>query len=741
MILFHLQNSNITTNKMKPLLRLRHRTALLVGVIALASSPLIQAQSVPDRIDYQGRVLDGNGTPLAAAQPANYEMEFRIYDADTVGTLIWAEKQLVTVNKGQYSVRLGEGQAILSAGTPATPIGSVPQDELENAFNGSSRHLGITVKIPGQTPGEVTPRLSFLSSPFALKAGSAATLNQAAGTSSNLIVGSLAYSTLVQNITGAVDGSKSNIVVNAATQALTTTLPLNGAGKELVFTKQDATVNVVTVAPPAGGSINGSSTPVLLKKQGDSVSLRHVSADAWWIVSLFNVNAVNADTGGNVAIPGKLTVTGGVLADGGGPGAEGISNNGYAFSGNGGDNDSGLFSTQAGTVQLYTDNAERMRINDKGAIGIGTGIPAATVHIIRNAHTAVTGEQEALRLEMPGVADQTQFYRGPNGNHYIRSGTGGQVNLQDLGGGNVVIGSQTIPKAKLHVAGSLNSVSGIVNASTTSDIGSFAFYARNPSGGGVSNGGPTTGSNHYSIYAEQRIAGLEFNAFSDVRIKNIVGVSDGASDLTALMGIQVTDYTFRDTLKNGKEAQKKVVAQQVEKVFPIAVSKSTDVVPDIMKKAEIIDGWVALSTDLKKSEKVRLLAGKDTDKLFEVLEVKDGKFRVSFDAAEKEVFVYGREVNDFRTVDYDAISMLNVSATQQVKKDSDSAEAALRAENEALKAQLTAQQKRLAALEQEQSTSAARLAALEAMILKSEKNVAASQPENAPAGKARLIKF
>jgi len=33
-----------------------------------------------------------------------------------------------------------------------------------------------------------------------------------------------------------------------------------------------------------------------------------------------------------------------------------------------------------------------------------------------------------------------------------------------------------------------------------------------------------------------------------------------------------------------------------------------------------------------------------------------------------KVFVYGREVDDFRTVDYQAISMLNVSATQELLK-------------------------------------------------------------------------
>ena len=47
------------------------------------------------------------------------------------------------------------------------------------------------------------------------------------------------------------------------------------------------------------------------------------------------------------------------------------------------------------------------------------------------------------------------------------------------------------------------------------------------------------------------------------------------------------------------------------------------------------------------------------------------------------VFVYGREVDDFRTVDYEAISMLNVSATQELLKRIE----ALEDQNNVLKAQ------------------------------------------------------
>ncbi len=54
----------------------------------------------------------------------------------------------------------------------------------------------------------------------------------------------------------------------------------------------------------------------------------------------------------------SIVVNGGVLARGGAPGLNGTSKNGYAFSGNSGDKDSGLFSTIDGKVSLYANNTE-----------------------------------------------------------------------------------------------------------------------------------------------------------------------------------------------------------------------------------------------------------------------------------------------------------------------------------------------------------------------------------------------
>ena len=135
---------------------------------------------------------------------------------------------------------------------------------------------------------------------------------------------------------------------------------------------------------------------------------------------------------------------------------------------------------------------------------------------------------------------------------------------------------------------------------------------------------------------------------------------------------------------------------------PQAVSKSTDVVPDIYQKAELNEGWVNLATDLKKGERVRLIGEKE-EGIHEVLEITEGRFRTNFKPEGDKIFVYGREVNDFRNVDYDAIAMLNVSATQELARKVEAQEvelARLRAENAKLAGKLAAKEARDQVLEE-----------------------------------------
>jgi hypothetical protein len=201
-----------------------------------------------------------------------------------------------------------------------------------------------------------------------------------------------------------------------------------------------------------------------------------------------------------------------------------------------------------------------------------------------------------------------------------------------------------------------------------------------------------------SISADGNILAPLFHVSSDSRIKNNLHPTDSAKDLQTLMAMQITDYQFKDTVTHGNGLQKKVIAQQVEKVYPQAVNTSKGVVPDIFKKATVKHGWIELATDLKVGERVRLILPSG-ESLEEVLEVRGDAFRTSLKAAASETFVYGREVNDFRSVDYDAISMLNVSATQELARQLET----VQAENAGLRRELVAKDEsmeaRLIALE------------------------------------------
>jgi hypothetical protein len=196
---------------------------------------------------------------------------------------------------------------------------------------------------------------------------------------------------------------------------------------------------------------------------------------------------------------------------------------------------------------------------------------------------------------------------------------------------------------------------------------SYAYYATNGSStrtGYVSNGGQD-----YSLYATHRVAASEFNAHSDRRIKRVIGRSNSRQDLNQLLAIRVTDYTYTDTVAHDSEEKTKVIAQQLEEVYPRAVSShTTEIVPDIYRNASIANGWVQLADhNVKTGDKVQLITDEGKS-LHKVQKTKEGSFQVD-GSHEGNVFVYGRQVEDFHTVDYQALTTLNISATQALYRE------------------------------------------------------------------------
>jgi len=182
-----------------------------------------------------------------------------------------------------------------------------------------------------------------------------------------------------------------------------------------------------------------------------------------------------------------------------------------------------------------------------------------------------------------------------------------------------------------------------------------------------------------SILASNNIAAVEFDAYSDARIKDIEDVSNSSSDLETLNKIQVTDYTLKDKIKNGNKPFKKVIAQQVETVYPQVVSKHTDFIPNVYKATNKIiktdSSWILVFDSAhhisKNSTAIKVLTPGNTAMIRATIVSipSDNKVEIKSDELQGDmIFVYGEEVNDFRTVDYDGLTTLNISATQELSK-------------------------------------------------------------------------
>ena len=221
----------------------------------------------------------------------------------------------------------------------------------------------------------------------------------------------------------------------------------------------------------------------------------------------------------------------------------------------------------------------------------------------------------------------------------------------------------------------------IYSSINPTDFSNKAIYygnKLNPGGGdNITNVGPyndATDYINYGVYCSQTIIAQTFAAFSDERIKNNITDIDTKNALDIIRKIKPKKYNYKDIGKCNKP-KFGFIAQEVKSVLDYSTSLTKDFIPDINELAEVLDSnTIKLNTkttiDFEVNKRIRfiLLDGAYLDtNINGILDI--NTFTVEENILQEQIFVYGREVDDFHVLDTDVIFTVATSALQQVDKE------------------------------------------------------------------------
>ena len=181
----------------------------------------------------------------------------------------------------------------------------------------------------------------------------------------------------------------------------------------------------------------------------------------------------------------------------------------------------------------------------------------------------------------------------------------------------------------------------------------------------------------YSIYVSN--GGIMFS--SDERIKCNIKNLDDKLGLEIIRKIETKTYNYSDFRDNGRNLEVGFIAQNVKEYFPNAVTLVTRYIPNILKLINV--SWQSFTENNKTKYKMSTTDLTDiigikykfyvdnsengsNEKEIEVIGNSDNTF--TFDEKYNYVFCYGKEVDDFHSLDKNKIFVLHHSGIQELDR-------------------------------------------------------------------------
>jgi hypothetical protein len=183
-----------------------------------------------------------------------------------------------------------------------------------------------------------------------------------------------------------------------------------------------------------------------------------------------------------------------------------------------------------------------------------------------------------------------------------------------------------------------------------------------------------------------------FVSASDRRIKtNIVDIQDDAA-LQLFRRLQPKTYEYVDKVRKGPDPVYGFIAQEVREVLPLAAKVTTDTAPNLYTMCEVSGDVLTLDTTLLEYDasgelfpRLKLIKEDNSECFVRILSVEGNTVQIDTILTEDKVFVYGQEVNNFHTLNKDAIWTVAAAALQEVDRQVQRLDEQLQSEKEKTK--------------------------------------------------------
>jgi hypothetical protein len=262
----------------------------------------------------------------------------------------------------------------------------------------------------------------------------------------------------------------------------------------------------------------------------------------------------------------------------------------------------------------------------------------------------------------------------------LRFGVNSSEKMSITSDGNVGIGTEA-PGFKLEIQGS--------GGSLTAPMYNYVHYAG--SWGNYGGNSYNTGSTPIGARIQEGLIVKSIYQMSDERIKkDIVDIVDDEA-LVKLRLLKPKKYKYIDTANRGDATTLGFIAQEIREVIPEAVSLEKDYIPNILLSAKVSsieeESCILTTTEDHQLQLGDILSLRDAKyntidniKVLEVIDTKSVKIDKTFTVEqstfidetgfqeENMIFIHGKEVDDFHSLNKVAIFTIATSALQEVDR-------------------------------------------------------------------------